>query len=182
MAVLRRFYCICMYIQDIQSVVDTIVQQEKHNLIYKEANTDKRKGETVLHTAIKRFQFTTTPEKEVFKLLVDQFPKLLHHDRVNTEYAGQTALHMAVTKGNIWVVNTLLKKLSSKDHRSKKASLMKRLAVGKLFTNTVMMAELPLSIAAVMCNKGLFDLLLEHGAELDGTNRYGDNICHSLIR
>ena len=168
--------------KDIYSVVETIVQQEKWSHVYNEANSERRKGETVLHTAIKRLQFTSTQEKNILKILVDNFPKLLHLDRVNTEYAGQTPLHMAVTKGNIWVVNTLLTKLSTKEHRARKTGLLKRLAVGKVFTNTVMMAELPLSIAAVTCNKGMFDLLIEHGAELDATNRHGDNVCHSLIR
>lgn len=28
----------------------------------------------------------------------------------------------------------------------------------------------------------MFDLLLNQGADLDGTNKYGDNVCHSLIR
>ena len=147
-----------------------------------EAESAERKGETVLHTAIKRLQFTSAPEKEVFERLVDTFPKLLGQDRLRAGYAGQTPLHMAVTKGNIWVANTLLTSMSKKEHKARKPGILKRLAVGAVFTNTVMMAELPLSIAAVTCNKRMFDLLIEHGAELDGTNRHGDNACHSLIR
>lgn len=168
--------------KDIDYVLQTIIGKQKQNAVYREAVSAERKGETVLHTAIKRLQFTSAPEKEVFECLVDTFPKLLFQDRLATEYAGQTPLHMAVTKGNIWVANTLLTSMSKKEHKARKPGMLKRLAVGAVFTNTVMMAELPLSIAAVTCNKGMFDLLIEYDAELDGTNRHGDNACHSLIR
>ena len=171
-----------MPFQDISGVVRTIIERDKQPAIYKQASEGNRRGETVLHTAIKRLQFTSAAEKEVLEILLDAFPKMLEQDRLNTEYAGQTVLHMAVTKGNIWVANTLLSKMSKKEHKTRKSALLKRLAVGAVFTNTVMMAELPLNIAAVTCNKGMFDLLIEYGAELDRANRHGDNVCHSLIR
>ena len=177
-----RYQSLLYVFQDIDTVVKTIVEQQKQAYVFKQANEGNRRGETILHTAIKRLQFTSEAEKNALKILLNAFPNMLHQDRINTEYAGQTVLHMAVTKGNIWVANTLLSKMSKKDHRARKPALLKRLAVGAVFTNTVMMAELPLNIAAVTCNKGMFDLLIEHGAELDGTNRHGDNACHSLIR
>ncbi|XP_060578311.1 transient receptor potential cation channel subfamily V member 5-like [Ruditapes philippinarum] len=143
---------------------------------------ENRKGETVLHTAIKIFQFKSQEEKDVTQSLISVYPKLILSDRESTEYAGQTPFHMAVCKGNIWLVNTLLKQLCKKDTKHWKSTLLKRKATGKIFTNTVMMGEVPLTIAALTFNRGMFDLLLNEGADLDGTNSLGDNVCHSLIR
>ena len=113
-----------------------------------------RKGETVLHTAIKFFQFKRQEEKEVVELLMLMFPKLVLSDRGSTEYAGQTPLHMAVCKGNIWLVSALLTQLGKKDIEHLKTTVLKRKATGMIFTNTVMMGELPLTIAALTFNKG----------------------------
>ncbi|XP_045201815.2 transient receptor potential cation channel subfamily V member 5-like [Mercenaria mercenaria] len=168
-------------LKTIENIVQELVIQDRLSYLEKDAN-ENRRGETALHTAIKFFQFKSNEEKAVVELLISKLPKLILQDRGSTEYAGQTPLHMAVCKGNIWLVNTLLKQLSKKDTKHWKSTLLKRKATGKMFTNTVMMGELPLSIAALTFNKGMFDLLLNEGADLDGTNRLGDNVCHSLIR
>jgi hypothetical protein len=117
---------------------------------------EKRKGETVLHTAVIVFKLKSQEEKEVIELLISVYPNLIQFDRENTEYAGQTPLHMAVCKGNMWLVNTLLKQLCKKDTKNWKSTLLKRNASGKIFTNTVMMGQVPLSIAALTFNRGLF--------------------------
>lgn len=169
-------------LEKIEKQVEELVRQDRPEHLIQEANNENRLGETVLHTAVKLFQFKTFEEQRVVEILISNFPKLMLQDRSNTVYSGQTPLHMAVCKGNIWLVNTMLEHLSRKEVMHWKVTLLKRKADGIIFTNTVMLGELPLTIAALTFNKGMFDLLLNAGAELDGINRLGDNVCHSLIR
>lgn len=108
--------------------------------------------------AIRCFQFERSEEKKVVEILISTYPKLKLQDRRGTKYDGQTPLHMAVCKGNIWLVTTLLKKQSEKHSN---ATLLKRRATGAMFTNTVMMGELPLTIAALTFNNGKHHLKLK---------------------
>ncbi|XP_060578310.1 transient receptor potential cation channel subfamily V member 5-like [Ruditapes philippinarum] len=168
-------------LQTIENILKALKDHDRLPSLTKDVEKN-RKGETVLHTAIKIFQFKSQEEKEVIELLISVYPKLIKFDRESTEYAGQTPLHMAVCKGNIWLVKTLLKQICKASAKHWKSTLLKRKATGQVFTNTVMMGQVPLTIAALTFNRGMFDLLLNEGADLDGTNSLGDNVCHSLIR
>lgn len=53
---------------------------------------------------------------------------------------------------------------------------------GDICKETVMMAEIPLSVAALTFRTDTVKVLLDRGAPIDGTNNLGDNVCHSLIR
>ncbi|WAR31031.1 TRPV6-like protein [Mya arenaria] len=154
-----------------------------HEKLIEDSEKENRKGETILHTVIKTFDFKNDVEKKVALILIEKFPKLLLQDRSNSEYAGQTPLHMAVCKGNVWLVGIMMNQLSKKEYETWKVTLLKGRAYGDIFRSTVMMGELPLTIAALTFDKGMFDLLLNEGAEIDARNgRQGDNVCHSLIR
>ena len=54
--------------------------------------------------------------------------------------------------------------------------------MGSLFNDTVMMGQLPLSIAALTFNLGMVDLLLDKKAKLYYQNDRGDTVLHSLVR
>lgn len=125
------------------------------------------------------FAWEEGSDEKLLKDLINEFPEMITEDRTNTVYDGQTILHMAVTKRKKRVVKTLLEADKVQQHKQK---LLQGLATGDIFMNTVTMAQLPLSIAAVTGRRGIFDLLQQHKAELDATNTYGDNVCHSLIR
>ena len=145
-----------------------------------------RDGETVLHRAIARLTFKSDDayEMKVIRLLVDRFPELAAERRPNSDkFRGQTPVHMAVTKGVHKVVDILLTKLSPDTQVLKELETER--SVGSVFRNTVMMAELPLSVAALKNDRKMFQQLLqygEHGAALDARNSKGDNVCHSLIK
>lgn len=90
-------------------------------------------------------------------MLIEKFPELILQDRLNhAEYTGQTPLHMAVCKGNLWLVRTLMNRLSKKKTKQWKEVVLKKQANGTIFNNTVMLGQLPLSIAALTFNKGTF--------------------------
>ena len=54
--------------------------------------------------------------------------------------------------------------------------------MGSLFNDTVMMGQLPLSIAALTFNLKMVDLLLDKKAKLYYQNGMGDTVLHSLVR
>lgn len=139
----------------------------------KEANAEKD-GETILHFAIKKLSFDTETDTYVIQLLVENFEALRFESRLKSDkFRGQTPLHLAVTKGTTDILEDLL---------DPKKTLLQKRAVGGVFKNTVMMAELPLSVAALKNDQSMFHELYRLGAELDGYNGHGDNVCHSLVR
>ena len=54
--------------------------------------------------------------------------------------------------------------------------------MGSIFNDTVMMGQLPLSIAALTLNMKMVDLLLDKKAKLYSQNNLGDTVLHSLVR
>lgn len=54
--------------------------------------------------------------------------------------------------------------------------------MGSLFNDTVMMGQLPLSIAALTFNLEMVDLLWDKKAKLYYQNDRGDTVLHSLVR
>lgn len=133
--------------------------------------------ETILHVAVK-----ARATADIVSRLVDLCPVLLLQAREGSEtYRGQTALHIAITQGDIEVTQFLLTKAEILG-QVRKTNLLHQRATGSKFVNTVMMGELPLSVAALKLNITVIDVLLKHGADLSEQNSTGDNICHSLIR
>ena len=54
--------------------------------------------------------------------------------------------------------------------------------MGPRFHATVLMGELPLSVAALTFNLEMVDELLNRGAKLHAVNTLGDTVFHSLVR
>ncbi|KAJ8300710.1 hypothetical protein KUTeg_022229 [Tegillarca granosa] len=144
----------------------------KNTILFYRENED----ETILHIAAK-YQ---DDEALVFKL-VDLEPRLMLLARDQSmSYRGQTALHIAITKGNYEAVEAMLAKAACVP--SIKTDIICKPATGVRFVNTVMMGELPLSVAALKFNTEMVDLLLYHGAEINRRNTHGDTVFHSLIK
>ncbi|KAL3870606.1 hypothetical protein ACJMK2_038655 [Sinanodonta woodiana] len=138
--------------------------------------------QTPLHMACSMFCLEKPTEKKVVELLVAEFPDMILSNREESHmYRGQTPVHMAICRGNVWLVDTMLNALSTPDFRDKKVTCLEQRATGLKFKNTVMCAEIPLSIAALTCNKELFENLLQHGAKVDGVNSQSDSIYHCFI-
>lgn len=60
--------------------------------------------------------------------------------------------------------------------------LLHSTATGVQFVNTVMMGQLPLTVAALTGNTETVDLLFECGANLHDQNEKGDTVFHSLVQ
>jgi len=153
-------------------LIDLLKQEDKTYLLN---NKQYEECETILHIAVK------FNHNRIIKLLIETCPELMFHDRPNTSYKGQTALHVAIAKGNTKAVKIMLSKRTKKAC-SQKYDLKHNLALGKKFANTVMMGELPLSVAALTFNKEMINTLVNKGAKKHRHNSKGDTVFHSLIR
>lgn len=135
-----------------EKIVRDIEENSKLDKLLKAAYDDDRKGETVLHMVIRLYTFDTQIQRDVVEILIKTFPKLLLQERSqDSKYAGQTPLHLAICKGNVWLVNSMLYELASKN--TWRRGVLEKRAYGTMFRNTVMMGELPLFIAALTMNK-----------------------------
>ncbi|KAL8609585.1 hypothetical protein ACOMHN_023721 [Nucella lapillus] len=113
----------------------------------------------------------------VMKRLASLCPRLLAQRRQG-DYEGQTVLHTLVSKQNVAGVVCIL----THPCLGNPALLLNAKAVGPRFRATVMMGELPLSVAALTFNLQMVDELLEKGARLEEVNSRGDTALHSLVR
>ncbi|XP_076436173.1 transient receptor potential cation channel subfamily V member 6-like [Babylonia areolata] len=113
----------------------------------------------------------------VMRKLATLCPGLLLQHRQG-DYEGQNVLHTLVSKQNVEGVRALLGDLAP----DRCDLLLHGKAVGPCFAATVMMGELPLSVAALTFNVDMLDVLLVRGARLHWRNTQGDTLLHSLIR
>ena len=161
------------HIEETNLLLDLIQEEHKKEILLRHAPEQ----ETVLHTAVK-----ARVPASIISRLIDACPILLQQTRGGSEtYRGQTALHIAITQGNLEIIELILSKTENFG-AGKKRNLLHQIATGSKFVNTCMMGELPLTVAALTLNTIIVDALLKHGAELSKQNSSGDNVCHSLIK
>lgn len=160
------------------------------------------KGESLLHIALK-FNNTNTFVKTVIKKnrsflmeqrsecymkkrvcqsLVGKLKRILFKEKERSPYEGQTPLHVAIAKGNYEAVKIILRETNEEETQK----LFNTCAVGKEFKNTVLMGQLPLSVAALACKddnfKKIIKCLLKRKAKIWNMNEKGDTVFHSLIK
>lgn len=139
---------------------------------------DKDTTETLLHIAIKY-----EDNKDIIEQIIQLCPDLLSMARESLDYGGQTPLHIAITKGRKELVELLLTTPIEKEDSDRiRNRMLNTPATGRIFTNTVMMGQLPLSVAALTFNKNVVDLLLNKGSEIHTQNKCGDTVLHSLVK
>ncbi|KAJ8321672.1 hypothetical protein KUTeg_000143 [Tegillarca granosa] len=137
---------------------------------------------TILHIA-------ATFEKGNLKIvtyLLTEIPSLLYIPREDS-YNGQTALHIAVARGNYEIAEAILEKDKSLRKEEpfffNKEPIHERLADGFRFKNTIVMGQTPLSVAALKGDKRMVDLLIEIShADICQKNTLNETIFHSIIR
>ena len=160
--------------EKVNFLLDILRKERKLKLL---ANYRENEGESILHVAAKFNQ-----SSEIIGTLVRACPELMTTARRESEdYHGQTALHIAIAKGNVEAVETMLSEILNLS-QNLKAALLHQLATGIKFVNTVMMGELPLSVAALTFNQDMIIAILQNGAEMERRNTKGDTVFHSLIR
>lgn len=99
----------------------------------------------------------------------------------SSNFKGQTILHVAIAKGNLEAVKIILENTKNEEIQK----LLCTCAVGSKFNNTVLMGQLPLSVAALACKEKDFQIithLLLQKAKIWNQNEDGDTVFHSLIK
>ncbi|KAK7501772.1 hypothetical protein BaRGS_00006858 [Batillaria attramentaria] len=119
-------------------------------------------------------------DAEMIKRLADLCPGLIWKQRTG-EYKGQTVLHILIIRQNTDGAEAILQYTDRKD-LGRSGWLLNGKATGSGFKKTVMMGELPLSVAALTFNWDMVKKLDDHGAELHGRNSHGDTVFHSLVQ
>lgn len=166
---------------DIESAsirLETLGREGKLELLKDYVNVkENTQGETVLHLAVKKLD-----NESFIRKLAELCPDLpITKIEDKKPLAGQTALHITITKGNVVLTKTLLDVVQQKKHEEM-CRLLHSTATGAQFVNTVMMGQLPLTVAALTGNTEIVDLLLEYGANLHDQNEKGDTVFHSLVK
>ncbi|XP_067662642.1 transient receptor potential cation channel subfamily V member 2-like [Haliotis asinina] len=153
--------------------LDILQRMGREGLELLAAHRDK--DETLLNLAAKFHEDIT-----VMKRIIDVCPGLLLVSRTG-EYEGQTTLHIVISKCNHAAVKMLLKAGVVKKFKDQ---VLRMVATGSRFTNTVMMGELPLSVAALTLDTDTVELMFKYGPSdmISFQNSYGDTVFHSLIK
>ena len=162
-------------LQNANIMLETLVKMDRTDWLHLYDNPEQN-GETLLHLAVKYFD-----DEAFIRKLTQLRPRLLLMARKD-EFEGQTALHMAITKGNVEAIQAMLEvgqKEGIQDHMS---TLLHSRATGSRFVNTVMMGQLPLTVAALKGDYDIVDVLLYFGADLHIQNEEGDTAFHSLVK
>lgn len=163
----------------------TIMEKKPQTLhCVKSYREGEDESETLLHIAVKY-----EDDKDTISRIIDICPDLLSLARETSNYKGQTPLHIAITKGDSDVTGLLLSSAENQAETGNKQLsnrtkmiMINTPATGKFFVNTVMMGELPLSVASLTFNKDTMHILIDHGADMHAQNSYGDTVLHSLVK
>ncbi|XP_056012149.1 transient receptor potential cation channel subfamily V member 6-like [Ostrea edulis] len=176
-----QFIKACPIIQSIREQIDSgdkegvrghLREISKNIERYNDENKKALKNHLLLYLAV-----TYDPSCEC----VEKFLKYLPGDILSEDVDGQTALHVAIVQGNYKAVRKLLECCKTK-------TLLEKNAYGIQFKNTVLMGQLPLSVAALMLkandsnSKDIVDQLLKNDAFISRKNSGGDTLFHSLIK
>lgn len=150
----------------------------------KEINDEVKKncsGESILHRALK---YNTPATFSFFKNIAEKHPELLKEQRdcKVKGFEGQSPLHVAIVREYTTHVVEILKIAKVNEMTQ---ALLCIPAKGDKFKNTVLIGQLPLSVAALSCkNKDskIIEILLQNHARIWLKNEHGDTVFHSLIK
>lgn len=91
---------------------------------------------------------------------------------------NQNVLHVAVTNGNIAIVEQLLESLDDAD----KVNLINATADGAYFKRRHINGQLCITAAAWTMSGDMIKLLVKHGADLSAKNLQGNTLLHVLVQ
>ncbi|XP_062616864.1 transient receptor potential cation channel subfamily V member 5-like [Saccostrea cucullata] len=136
-------------------------------------------GDSLLHIAVKCHDTLHFVE-----LLGKYCPGLLVKHKENPEFYGQIPLHIAIAKGNLSVIELMLKQVQKNTNKRNSflQDLLHKQASGSRFLNTIMMGQLPLTVAALKGDSCVIELLIKYGANIVQQNNLGDTVLHSVVK
>ena len=90
-------------------------------------------------------------DRQKITSIIRTHPDVLLESNKDANYKGQRALHMVICKENIDLIERVLMLRPAEN-----ANMLQQSATGKKFKKTSMMGELPLIVAALTLNLGMF--------------------------
>ncbi|XP_061194714.1 transient receptor potential cation channel subfamily V member 5-like [Saccostrea echinata] len=159
--------------ETLKALQDTNIQQWLKNAVPNSG------GDSLLHIAVKYHDTLHFVE-----LLGKYCPGLLVKPKENPEFYGQIPLHIAIAKGNLSVIELMLKQAQKNTNKKNSflQGLLHKQASGSRFVNTIMMGQLPLTVAALKGDPEVIDLLIEYGANIVQQNSLCDTVFHSIVK
>ncbi|VDL63077.1 unnamed protein product [Nippostrongylus brasiliensis] len=139
-------------------------------------------GENIIHLLLNREEQVCY---EIARILLKRYPGLANDLYMGDEMFGQSALHLAIVHDDYETVQLLLTNHADVNAR----------ACGNFFlpedfkaTNKVTdyqgyayYGEYPLAFAACFANKDIYDLLIQHGANPNLQDSFGNTILHMCV-
>uniref|UniRef100_A0A7I4YJU2 Ion_trans domain-containing protein n=2 Tax=Haemonchus contortus TaxID=6289 RepID=A0A7I4YJU2_HAECO len=139
-------------------------------------------GENIIHLLLNREEQVCY---EIARILLKRYPGLANDIYMGDEMFGQSALHLAIVHDDYETVQLLLNNNADVSAR----------ACGNFFlpedfkaTNKVTdyqgyayYGEYPLAFAACFANKDIYDLLIQHGANPNLQDSFGNTILHMCV-
>nr|QGX90117.1 putative inactive [Schistocerca gregaria] len=141
-------------------------------------------GETLLHVLI---ICDTRLHTRLARTLIKCFPKLALDVVEGEDYLGASGLHLAIAYNNNELVQDLVEAGASVSQRAIGSFFLPRdqqrprPARHTDYEGLAYLGEFPLAWAACCANESVYNLLLDHGADPDAQDSFGNMILHMVV-
>uniref|UniRef100_A0AC34PUE8 Ion transport domain-containing protein n=1 Tax=Panagrolaimus sp. JU765 TaxID=591449 RepID=A0AC34PUE8_9BILA len=138
-------------------------------------------GETLIHLLLNREEPFCS---EIARILMNRYPGLAKDIYLGDEMFGQSALHLAIVHDDYDTVQLLLSKGADVSARASGEFFLPEDHANNKSPNYQGYAyygEYPLAFAACFGNKDIYDLLLQHGADPDQQDMFGNTVLHMCV-
>ncbi|CAI4229605.1 unnamed protein product [Auanema sp. JU1783] len=153
----------------------------EHKALWK-LNKRGVKGENIIHLLLNRDQEVC---HEIARILLKKYPGLCDDIYLGNENFGQTALHLAIVHNDYETVQLLLECGANVNARACGDFFRpEAFNQGKKITDYQGWAyygEYPLAFAACFGNKDIYDMLIQHDADPNNRDYFGNTILHMCV-
>ncbi|CAL1532061.1 unnamed protein product [Lymnaea stagnalis] len=140
-------------------------------------------GETPFHLL---YLMDSPVHFEVAKILLKMYPNLSLDVYEGEEYYGESALHIAIVVGDFDSVQLLVEAGAKVNQRATGRFFLpedqkKGPSENTNYAGYAYYGEYPLAFAACLGNKDMYDYLLEHGADPNLQDSFGNTVLHMVV-
>jgi transient receptor potential cation channel subfamily V protein 5 len=161
--------------------------------VVSKVNYRGRNGETLLHLCFTNISFIHTL---LAKKILFYFPKIINDICIGDEYYGQSALHMAISNENPYLVKFLIsygidlhqrctgRFFFPDDQKNKidsNASEFPQVPVKTNYVGFSYFGEYPLAFAAILNQEECVRILIANGADANKQDSNGNTVLHLLV-